>query len=162
MNANRHEIVEECLELLRLGTSLEECLTRYPDDAEELEPILRTAVSARSDLALDLPPATRARLRDRVMSEWDRRQEPKRWNMRIPSPFPSLAPFPDGRSWLHHWYWSWCLVAWEPIVPQRTRFRATSCTPSRKYGRQHSYDSPALPKPKLKCTPVSSRHEWTK
>ena len=61
MNANRHEIVEECLELLRLGTSLEECLTRYPDDAEELEPILRTAVSTRSDLALDLPPATRAR-----------------------------------------------------------------------------------------------------
>ena len=50
MNANRHEIVEECLELLRLGTSLEECLTRYPDDAEELEPILRTAVSALAAL----------------------------------------------------------------------------------------------------------------
>lgn len=94
MNVDNQEIVEECLELLGHGRSLEECLERYPKEAAELEPILRTAVSARSDWALDLPLAARARVRGRVMAGWDRRQEPKRWNIHIPSPFPSLALFP--------------------------------------------------------------------
>ena len=94
MNVKHQEIVEECLELLHHGWSLAECLERYPEEAAELEPILRTAVSARSDLAIDLPEETRARMRHQVMAEWDWRQEPKRWGIRIPSPFPSLALFP--------------------------------------------------------------------
>jgi len=36
------QALEECLELLRQGVSLEECLARYPEDAGELEPLLRS------------------------------------------------------------------------------------------------------------------------
>ncbi|MDA1128602.1 MAG: DUF5667 domain-containing protein [Chloroflexi bacterium] len=79
------EIVEDCLELLRQGRSLKECLAQYPDDAAELEPMLRVAVSAQSDLAATLPSSARTRIRDRVMSEWDRQHQPSRWNLRIPS-----------------------------------------------------------------------------
>ena len=36
------QTLEECLELLSQGVSLEECLARYPEDAGELEPLLRS------------------------------------------------------------------------------------------------------------------------
>lgn len=36
------QTLEECLELMRQGLTLEECLTRYPEDAGELEPLLRS------------------------------------------------------------------------------------------------------------------------
>ena len=48
MAGRREQALQECLELLRQGLTLEECLTRYPEDAAELEPLLRTAQVARS------------------------------------------------------------------------------------------------------------------
>ena len=94
MDVSTQETVQECLELLRQGRSLEECLERYPEEAGELEPILRTALSVRSDLAADLPLTTRTRMKGRVLAEWDRRHQPRRWNLRLPSLFPRLALFP--------------------------------------------------------------------
>ena len=89
MEIDTQEIVEECLELLRNGRSLEECLEQYPAEAVELEPILRTAISVRADLATDLPRAARTRIRDRVLAEWD--HPPKRWAWRLPTLFPRWA-----------------------------------------------------------------------
>jgi len=60
-----------------------------------LEPILRVAVSAQSDLAVALPLHTRTRIRARVMAEWDRRHQPKRWNFRLPSLIPTWTLFPQ-------------------------------------------------------------------
>ena len=94
MDVSTPEIVQECLELLRQGRSLEDCLERYPEEAAELEPLLRTALSVRSDLAADLPLTTRTRMRGRVLAEWDRRHQPRRWNWRLPLLFPRLALFP--------------------------------------------------------------------
>ncbi len=94
MDISTQDIVQECLELLRQGRSLEDCLEQYPEEAAELEPILRTALSVRSDLAADLPLTTRTRMRSRVLAEWDRRHEPRRWNLRLPALFPGWSLFP--------------------------------------------------------------------
>ena len=91
MDDRTQEIVQECIELLRQGRSLEECLERYPREADELEPILHSALSIQSELALDLPSATRRRIRGRVLAEWDRRHQPKHWNWRLPALFPRWA-----------------------------------------------------------------------
>jgi len=69
--AERFEnILEECLERLRQGESLEECLARYPEQAAELEPLLRVAMAsqkASSDVALR--PEFRARTRYQIQSQ---------------------------------------------------------------------------------------------
>ena len=82
------EVLQLCLEELEQGRSLEQCLALYPEEAGRLEPLLQTALSVRSRSSLDIPEATQARLRNRVMSEWDRRQQPQRPWLR----FPVLAP----------------------------------------------------------------------
>ena len=69
MDVRTQEIVEECIELLRHGRSLESCLDRYPEEAPELEPILRNAISIRSDLAADLPLMARNRMRGRCFKK---------------------------------------------------------------------------------------------
>ena len=97
MDISKQDIVEECIELLRQGRSLEDCLEQYPEEAEELEPVLRNAISIRSDLASDLPVAARTRMRGRVMAAWDRQHQPKRWNLTIPSLSPVWALF-NGRT----------------------------------------------------------------
>ena len=94
MDICKQDIVEKCLELLRQGRTLEECLELYADDAAELEPILRVAASVRSDLAADLPLAARTRIRARMLAEWDRRHQPRSWKLRIPSLFPNWALLP--------------------------------------------------------------------
>ena len=94
MEIDTQETVQECLELLRHGSSVEECLALYPDVAEELEPILRSAVSIRATLQTGLPSSTRTRIKDRVLTEWDRQRQPKRRDWRLPSIFPKLAIFP--------------------------------------------------------------------
>ena len=78
MDIRKQEIVEECLEFLRQGRSLEECLERHPEEAAELEPILRVAVSVRGDLAAELPLAARTRISGRMLAEWDRQHQPRR------------------------------------------------------------------------------------
>ena len=91
MDINTQEIVQECLELLRNGRSLEECLERHPERAAELEQILRDAISVRADLATDLPQTTRTRIKDKVLSEWDHQHQPKHWAWRLPTLFPRWA-----------------------------------------------------------------------
>ena len=46
--AERFEnILDECLERLRQGESLEQCLARYPEQAAELEPLLQVAMASQ-------------------------------------------------------------------------------------------------------------------
>jgi len=85
------QALEECLELLRQGVSLEECLTRYPEDAEELEPLLRTAQVARHRLTFGVPARARARIRARVIAEWDQEHAPREQHWRLPAFVPRWA-----------------------------------------------------------------------
>ena len=82
------EVLQLCLEELEQGRSLEQCLAQYPEEAGRLEPLLQTALSVRSPFPLAIPEAAQARLRNRVMAEWDRRQQPRRPWLR----FSFLAP----------------------------------------------------------------------
>ena len=82
------QVLNDSLELLRQGIPLEECLSRYPEHAKELEPLLRTALITRAQLTAEIPSAARTRIRARILEEWDRRHLPRqrRWNL------PSLLP----------------------------------------------------------------------
>ncbi len=57
-------IFNECLEKLLAGTeTVEQCLGRYPDQAKELEPLLRTAMSVNK--AIDVKPTAELKARIR-------------------------------------------------------------------------------------------------
>lgn len=63
-------IFNECVESMLRGESLEQCLNRYPEHAAELEPLLRTAASARKASAtIEARPEFKARLRYQLQSE---------------------------------------------------------------------------------------------
>jgi hypothetical protein len=47
MNKNFDNILNECLERIIKGETVESCLKLYPEQAKDLEPLLKTAVSAR-------------------------------------------------------------------------------------------------------------------
>ena len=87
MDDKLQEIVQESLELLRHGGSIEECLDRYPEAAEELEPILHASLIVQEGLQPNLEPDARRRMRTSVLTEWDRRGGPGRWRLRLPSLF---------------------------------------------------------------------------
>jgi len=70
-------ILDECLERLISGETIEACLAGYPEYAAELEPLLRTAVDARKAAAIK----PRAEFRDRAAYEFQaaiREMEPQR------------------------------------------------------------------------------------
>ena len=55
---------DECLErLLTGGETIEQCLRSYPEQAEELEPLLKTALAARKASAIQPRPEFRDRAR---------------------------------------------------------------------------------------------------
>ena len=86
------DILQACLEELEQGRSVEQCLAQYPEDAALLEPLLQTALSVGGRLPRTVPVAAQARLRDRVMAEWDRRQRPRCRMLRLPVLAQLLAP----------------------------------------------------------------------
>lgn len=64
MKRDFDNILDECLErLLVKGETIEQCLTSYPEQAAELEPLLHTAVTAKKALAIQPRPEFKARAR---------------------------------------------------------------------------------------------------
>lgn len=56
--------LNDCLEKLLSGTeTVEQCLQRYPNDAQELEPLLRTAMSVHKTVDITPSPELKARIR---------------------------------------------------------------------------------------------------
>lgn len=66
------DALNQCLEWLRSGRSLEECLAAYPDKAVELEPLLRAALALGQ--APQPSPQFRAALGQRLEAAWQARQ----------------------------------------------------------------------------------------
>jgi hypothetical protein len=63
-NSQLDNILDDCLErLLVKGESIEECLADYPEQADELKPLLQTAVVTRKALDIEPRPEFRARAR---------------------------------------------------------------------------------------------------
>lgn len=68
MDRKLEQVFEECLErILASGESLEQCLRTYPEQAEQLEPLLRAVLQARGALAQPARPEFRARLKARFV-----------------------------------------------------------------------------------------------
>lgn len=63
-------ILEECLErVLTGGETVEQCLASYPEQADELEPLLQTALLAKGAVDIKPRPEFRARARYQFQSE---------------------------------------------------------------------------------------------
>ena len=58
-----NDILDECLERLVKGGTIEECLASYPELAAELEPLLQTAMAARKASVIQPRPEFRAKAR---------------------------------------------------------------------------------------------------
>ena len=73
-----NNILDECLErLLVRGETVEQCLASYPGQADELEPLLRTALVTKKALAIQPRPEFKARARYQLGSAF-REVKPKR------------------------------------------------------------------------------------
>jgi hypothetical protein len=72
------EALAECIDALKNGAKVEECLSRYPHFSERLEPYLRIAVRVDEGLLRDqasLSAATRASVMDRIQQKLAARQQ---------------------------------------------------------------------------------------
>ena len=67
--AERFEnILSECIDRMLQGESVEQCLARCPEQARELEPLLRTAVAAREASTVEPRPEFKAQVRYQIQS----------------------------------------------------------------------------------------------
>jgi hypothetical protein len=70
---------DECLESLLAGKqTVEQCLQKYPEQANELEPLLRTAMSVRQAVDIKPSPETKARGRYQLQLKMAEMNKPKR------------------------------------------------------------------------------------
>ncbi len=81
-------VFNECIERLRTGETVEQCLARYPENASELELLLHTVVSLKEVSSLQPRPEFRARakaevllaVRNRMMSQKHRSHSRFSWH----------------------------------------------------------------------------------
>jgi hypothetical protein len=78
------EIFEECLERVFDGESIEECVSRYPEQAKELRELLETAVATRKAVAVEPRPEFRARARQQLQNALREREtlQQRRWHFK--------------------------------------------------------------------------------
>jgi hypothetical protein len=62
------DILDECIDRMLQGDSVEQCLARYPEQAGDLEPLLRTAQGAREASAVEPRPEFKAQVRYQIHS----------------------------------------------------------------------------------------------
>ena len=62
------DILSECIDRVLQGETVEQCLAGYPEQARELEPLLRTAVAAREASAVESRPEFKAQVRYQIHS----------------------------------------------------------------------------------------------
>jgi len=62
------EVLDECIERLLRGESLEECLRSHPEHEAQLEPLLRTAAVTHGATAVEARPEFKAKLRYELAS----------------------------------------------------------------------------------------------
>ena len=78
MTDRMYQAFQQCLDMSRRGASLKECLDRFPQYADELEPLLVATTGSAGSSEPVMPGEMRSRLRGWVLSEWDRQHQPRR------------------------------------------------------------------------------------
>lgn len=93
--ARIERILDECVERLRKGATVEQCLASFPEQASELEPLLKTVVSLNQASELRPRPEFKAQARTQVLMALRRKTARKQ------------------RSWLGGFMWrrTWATVA---------------------------------------------------
>ena len=93
MTDRMHLAFQQCLDMTRRGASLKECLDRFPQYADELEPLLLAARDSAGSSGPVMTAEMRSRLRGWVFSEWDRQHQPRRprWNFSLFAPRWAMA-----------------------------------------------------------------------
>lgn len=89
------DILDECLDRLQAGESVEACLARYPVEAAELEPLLRAAVTlttARLQPRPEFRQTAKHRFQGAVRMERERRAARAGWT--------GLLSLPWARTWI--------------------------------------------------------------
>jgi uncharacterized protein DUF5666/uncharacterized protein DUF5667 len=86
-----YDALENCLEALERGASLDQALTRYPALADQLRPLLAVSLMARSASRLHVPADIRRRGRVRLLQKSDDLSQSRRGRSRIISFFPRMA-----------------------------------------------------------------------
>jgi len=78
-------ILDECLERMLGGESIEACLNAYPEQTSELEPLLRTShVFIRKSMAIQPAPEFKARVYSRLQAMFYAKEEKAERRARIP------------------------------------------------------------------------------
>lgn len=100
-NERFNNILNECLERMLKGDSVDQCLRSYPEDADKLEPLLRTACEARQTCSIKPRPEfkERARLQMRHMLA-------EKWR----------EPVKSRASWLSAWRSAWAVALTAVVV----------------------------------------------
>ncbi len=81
MGRGFNKVLSECIDALLGGESLEQCLQRYPQHAERLEPLLRAAMDAREATYTIQPPVDlKVRVTEQVRAQMEARQRRLRAN----------------------------------------------------------------------------------
>jgi len=94
MKTGLEEALAECLASVERGRSVEECLARYPELAQELEPLLLTALGLQQVYDVRPRPSYRRAARERFLAAAARR------NRRSPAVAPSPRRFSFGWRWV--------------------------------------------------------------
>jgi len=76
-------ILDECIDRLLRGESLEQCLQRYPEQAAQLEPLLRVALATQKASSVEPRPEFKVQARQQLSSVLYR-QKPKAQPGRVP------------------------------------------------------------------------------
>lgn len=72
-------ILDECIDRLGRGESLETCLTHYPEHAKQLEPLLRAMAQTKAAYSFTPSVDAKREARQRFYAEMEKRRKPSLW-----------------------------------------------------------------------------------
>ncbi|MDP2743597.1 MAG: DUF4382 domain-containing protein [Dehalococcoidia bacterium] len=83
MASDFDRILDECIDRLGRGESLEACLAAYPEHAKPLEPLLRAMVQTEAACSFTVSVDAKRETRKRLYAALDRRRQPSFWRRRM-------------------------------------------------------------------------------
>lgn len=81
-------VFQDCVGLVRKGSSIKECLELYPNHSIELEPMLEATFATGEQFGTPMPAMSRSHIRSTIFDAWDKRHAPRRrpWHIAIQLP----------------------------------------------------------------------------
>ncbi|HXZ94372.1 MAG TPA: hypothetical protein VEG28_00465 [Dehalococcoidia bacterium] len=72
--------LDECIDRIGRGESLEACLTRYPEHAKQLEPLLRAVIQTKAVYSFTPAVDAKREARQRFFSAMEKQSQPTLWH----------------------------------------------------------------------------------